>query len=447
MVTDQFCENIVAAAGMPLPRPVADASRRSLLNVLGTSTGASRSPAVAAIVAAASENGAAGAVALPGRSETLDRAWGALAVGTAAHFDDFDDTHLATVIHPGGTVLATLLALQPELAVDGERYLRAFAIGCEAELRIGLAISPSHYDRGWHITGTCGVFGAAVAAALLLGLDAARIERALALAATMIVGQREALGSMAKPFHVGQAAANGVFAAELAANGADGFANPLGRHGVLATFADHTDERWLEGNWAEGWELERNTFKPYPCGIVAHPLIDAAVDAAKQIDDPTTITSVEITCNPLVPELMGRQQPMDGLQARFSSYHTAAAGLLDGHVGLPQFDDARVTAPDARHLRDLITLRPTPDCPRDAAAIVVSCERADDVRVNVAHARGSLIRPLTDQELLEKVEMLVAPVLGPGSAASIAAAVDGLESAPGLGQIVAAVRPRKGDVE
>ena len=437
----EFCASVLEAGAAPLPPQVAYAARRSLFNVLGTAIGAARSPAVDSLLATAREQGGAGAVTVPGRDETVDPHWGALAVGTAAHLDDFDDTHLATVIHPGAAVLATLLALQPELERDGSRHLTAFALGCEVQLRIGNAISPSHYDRGWHITGTCGVFGAATAAALLLGLSATELEHALALVSTMVVGHREGFGSMTKPLHPGKAAANGLLAARLAAAGATGFADPLGAGGVLSVFADKVDHGALTTSWERDWELERNVFKPYPCGIVAHPAIDAATAASARVGDPAAITAVEITCHPLVPELMGRRQPEDGLQARFSAYHAAAVGLIDGQVGLVQFGDERAAAPEVARLRALITLRPTGECARDEATIRVARHGADPVSVHVPHARGSLDRPLTDEEVFDKVDRLVTPVLGPGAPRAIGHAVDRLASAPGLEALVTAIRP------
>lgn len=443
-VTAEFCARLVSAAGGPLPPAVARAACRSLFNVLGTTIGAADTPAVRALLTAAARRGATGAVVVPGLAVTTDAYWGALLTGTAAHLDDFDDTHLATVIHPGAAALATVLSLQPEVQATGARYLTAFALGCEAQLRIGNAISPSHYDRGWHITGTCGVFGAAVAAAVLLGLDAEGTERALALAATMTLGHREGFGSMTKPFHPGKAAANGVLAARLAAGGATGVADPLGAGGVLEVLAGVVDRTRLDGPWDRDWELERNAFKPYPCGIVAHPVIDGAVEAARLTGDPETITAVEISCHPLVPELMGRRQPADGLQARFSAYHAAAVGLLDGEVGLPQFTDGRARAADATRLRALITLRPDEKRARDEAFIQVTRAGAEPVTVHVEHARGSLARPLTDDELHGKVRRLVEPVLGTGTTQPIADAVAGLADAPGLDGLLAVLRRTEG---
>jgi 2-methylcitrate dehydratase PrpD len=441
--TARFCGGLLDATTTPLPEPVSVAARRSLFNVLGTAIGAAHTPATEALLATSAQprsNGPA-EVTVPGLATTVDPHWGAIIAGTAAHFDDYDDTHLATVIHPGAAILGVLLALQPERPLPGSRYLAAFAFGCEAQLRIGNSISPSHYDRGWHITGTCGVFGAAVAAALLLELDSAGLANAIGLAATMTLGHREAFGSMTKPLHPGKAAANGLLAARLAAQRIDGIDDPLGADGVLSVLADRIDGAELIRGWDTQWELERNAFKPYPCGIVAHPSIDAAIAVSAQLGDPGNITSVEITCHPLVPELMGRRQPADGLQARFSAYHAAAVGLVDGEVGLAQFTTERATAPEIERLRGLTTLLPTPDCPRDSATLTATRTSGPPVTSHIAHARGSLDRPLTDAELFDKVDRLVTPVLGPESASGIDAAVRGLAAAPDLTELITSVRP------
>jgi 2-methylcitrate dehydratase PrpD len=444
--TTDFCGQLIDAAARPLPQAAAAAAKRSLFNVLGTAVGAARSPGADAIVAAAARLSAPGGVEVLGRSEVLDEHWAALLTGTAGHYDDYDDTHLATVIHPGAATLGVLIALHGQAGADGDRCLRAFALGCESQLRIGNAISPNHYDRGWHITGTCGVFGATVAAAVLLGFDSETLESALAAASTMTLGHREAFGSMTKPFHAGKAAANGVLAARLAIGGYPGWTDPLGDSGVLTVFADAADDHELLRSWTDPWELENNAFKPYPCGIVAHPAIDAAVEAGRQIADPARIEAVEVLCHPLVPELMGRLQPEDGLQARFSARHGVAVGLIDGKGGLAEFSDARATSADVRRLRAMTELLPSQECARDSATITVRLEDGDDVSIHVAHARGSLARPLTDAELMTKVDALTEPLLGTGSAAAILRCVEALDDAKDLSALVTAARPqRNGD--
>jgi 2-methylcitrate dehydratase PrpD len=427
---------MLASAAKPLPSATSRAARRTLVNVLGTAISAVASPTVTVLLDAAAEQGGAGQVPVPGLARTLDPYWAALVIGTAAHLDDFDDTHLATVIHPGAPALATVVSLAPETAPSGAAFLAAFAAGCEAQLRIGNAISPAHYDHGWHITGTCGVFGAAVAAAALLGLDTEAAGRALSLAATMTAGHREAFGSMTKPLHAGKAAANGVLAARLAAAGLAGPADPLGPGGVLEVLAAEVDRDALVP--ASGaWELELNTFKTYPCGVVAHPAMDAAVTASARID-PGDVTGVSLRCNPLVPELMGTVHPADGLRSRFSARHGVAVGLCYGRAGLAEFSDEAATAPEVARLRGLITLEPDRAVARDAAVLRISLRSADPIEIRVDHTRGSAARPLTDDELLAKVRALADPVLG--DAERLRTAVDRLPGAPDLSELFAAVR-------
>jgi 2-methylcitrate dehydratase PrpD len=454
-VTEQFCAAMLGAARGPLAPAVARAAGRSLLNVLGTSVSAATSDAVRALLAAADEAGGAGQVTVPGLARTLDPYWAALVTGTAAHLDDFDDTHLATVIHPAASALAAVLSLVPETAPSGAAFLGAFAAGCEAQLRIGCAISPAHYDRGWHITGTCGVFGAAVAACALLGLGAQATARALSLAATMTAGHREAFGTMTKPLHAGMAAANGVLAARLAAVGLAGAADPLGPDGVLEVLADGADRGALGLGWpaAHRWELELNTIKTYPCGVVAHPAMDAAIIASARVAElagRAEISGVTLRCNPLVPELMGLEQPDDGLRSRFSARHGVAVGLLYGRAGLAEFSDAIATAPEVARLRSLITLEVDPAVARDAAVLRVSLrpvpggEPAAEwppVEVAVEHTRGSAARPLTDDDLLGKVRALFGPVLGERAADRARDAIGALPGAVDTSALVAAIRP------
>jgi 2-methylcitrate dehydratase PrpD len=435
--TADFCATMLGAAAKDLPPDVSRAARRTMLNVIGTAVSAADSPTVTVLLRAAADQGGSGAATVPGLNRTLDPYWGALVTGTAAHLDDFDDTHLATVIHPGAAALATVLSLVPETDPSGAALLAAFAVGCEAQLRIGNAISPAHYDHGWHITGTCGVFGAAVAASALLGLDTEAAGRALSLAATMTAGHREAFGSMTKPLHAGKAAANGVLAARLAAAGLAGPADPLGPGGVLDVLATEVHRDALRGAGPDsGWELELNTFKTYPCGVVAHPAMDAAITASAQIADPAEITGGTVRCNPLVPELMGMVQPDDGLRSRFSARHGVAVGLLYGRAGLAEFSDAVAVSPEVARLRGLIALEPDPGVARDAAVLRIALRSGGPVEVRVEHARGSVARPLTDGDLLDKVRALVAPVLGEAAADRIRAAVDRLPGAPDTSDLI-----------
>jgi 2-methylcitrate dehydratase PrpD len=439
-----FAQGLYGLAQRPLPRPVAEEARRSLINVIGTSIGASTHPGVEAILAAARELGVQQAAPVPGRGERVDSHFSALATGFAAHLDDFDDTHLATVIHPAASVFAVLTALTPESQPDGARALSAFALGCEAQLRAGVSISPEHYDRGWHITGTCGVIGCAVTAALLLGLDRNGLTEAVSIAASMFVGQREAFGTMTKPYHPGKAAANGIAAARLAQRGTKAETDIFeARGGYSHSLSTKVDFASMNDGFGERWELLFNTYKPYPCGIVAHPAIDGGLALSTKIDSVDSIDAITLRCHPLVPELMGNPQPQDGLQARFSAIHGVAAALCDRQVGLAQYEDGRVVRDDVRAVRAKTTLLPDTSVRRDEVFIETRLKDGSTLSHHVEHARGSLARPLTVDELMDKVRLLIDPHLGDGIAARLAAIVEGMEAAPDLDALFALCTPNE----
>lgn len=440
-MTREFCAALAAQAEMKLPPALRRMAERSLLNVLGTSIAASRYPSVEIALRTGRALSGAPTSPIPGRVELLDAYHAAIVTGLAAHIDDFDDTHLATVIHPAAVPMATVLALGTWRDVRGSIALRAFALGCEAQLRVGTAISPWHYDVGWHITGTCGVIGAAVAAAIVIGLDAQRLENAVAIAASTALGQREAFGTMTKGFHAGQAAANGILAALLAEQGFTGTKDVFeAARGFFAVMTTQTNPQALAGI-GEHWALLENTFKPYPCGVVAHPAIDAALELAPKIGSPTKLVEITLECNPLVPELMGTRDPRTGLEARFSAVHGVAAALVDGRVGLPQFSDERVTATEVAAVRALVQLKANADIRRDEARLVVALANGRSLEAYVAHARSSLERPLTEVELFTKVRDLIEPVL-PGATEAIDAATRALDEAPDVRGLVAAITPR-----
>jgi 2-methylcitrate dehydratase PrpD len=221
---------------------------------------------------------------------------------------------------------------------------------------------------------------------------------------------------------------------------------------VLEVLAASVDREALGLGWPDGhrWELELNTIKTYPCGVVAHPAMDAAIIAHGQLGQ-AEITGVTLRCNPLVPELMGREQPQDGLESRFSARHGVAVGLLYGRAGLAEFSDAVATAPEVARLRSLISLDVDAAVPRDAAVLRVTrgpapgappgTTGAPAVEVAVEHTRGSAVRPLTDEEVLAKVRALFGPVLGEAAADRARDAVDKLPGAEDTAELLAALRP------
>lgn len=421
--THWVARQVVELAHSTLPEQVVHEARRCLVNVLGTSVGASRHPGIDAMVRAGTRLGAVGNVTLPGRVETCGPLWAAEVVGTQAHLDDFDDTHLATVIHPGAVTLGTLWALA-ERGDAPLTELAAAALGIEVQLRVGLAMTPEHYDAGWHITGTCGVLGAATTAALRLGMGEEDLAATLGAAASMTVGLREAFGTMVKPFHAGKAASNGLLAALLRSEHLSASTRvleaPRGFFGVLAGGQWRPEE--LRETWGTTWRVLENTYKPFPCGIVAHPAIEAAIRLHRPDRRAGDIDEVRVFCHPLVVELMGNLAPSTGLEGRFSAVHVVAAGLVDGRMGIAQVTDERVNDPDLVALCQRIHLDVTDTIDRGAARVRVRTRDGSIEEADVAHAAGSLERPLSDEEIDAKFYALVEPVLGHRAAIELAGA-------------------------
>lgn len=420
-----------------LPADARAETIRTLFNVVHTAVGAACHPIVDGVVRA---HGATGEVPVLGRAERLDSYAAALATGAAAHLDDFDDTHLATVIHPGAASLAAGLSLGWPLGSSGAEFVKAVGLGVEVQLRLGLALTEAHYDAGWHVTGTCGVTGASVTAGLLAGLDDAELARAIRLTVSQTVGHREGFGSAAKALNAGKAAANGVLSVLLARTNFTAPATALdGERGFFAVLSPRSETSILLDGLGTRWHLLDNTYKPYPCGIVSHPAIDAALALHPALAG-RRVVSAELRCHPLVSELTGNPDPVTGLQARFSTVHGVATGLVDGEVGLSQYTDERTRDEQVVELRRAIAVRSDPECHRDEANLAVVLADGTRLTEHIAHARGSLANPLTDDQLADKGRTLVRPTLG-ARADALAGAVRDLPNSPTLRPLVAAATP------
>jgi 2-methylcitrate dehydratase PrpD len=357
----------------------------------------------------------------------------------AMHVEDFDDTHLRTVLHPGAPIVPAALAAAELVDASGVRALEAVVAGVELASRVGNGLGPGHFDRGWHVTGTVGHIGAAVAAGRVLRLSEERMLTAIAIAATQAAGHTEQLGSMTKALHPGKAAADGLRAAVLARGNLSAPARPLeGPSGMGALMSPELDAEEVLARLGDRWEIEDNAFKPYSCGIVSHPVIDAAVALRGRVAA-ADIASVEVVVRPVVLEVMGVQEPRNGLQSKFSVYHCFAVGLLDGAAGPAQYSDERALAPEVVALRRAVTATLEPDMPKDACRVVVVLRDGRRLVQEVAHATGSVDAPMTDQQLRAKFDLLVDPVLA-GSTERLWDRVWGLEDEESLGALFRASR-------
>src|ERR1700744_3345976 len=170
-VTEILAHYIVNARFADLPPAVRHQGTRTFFNWMGVAVGGSHHETVDHVLAAMMPFAGKPEASIMGRSEKLDILNAALVNGISSHIFDYDDTHLKTIIHPAGPVASAILALAQHQPVSGRDFLHALVLGVETECRIGNAVYPSHYELGWHITGSCGVFGSAAACGKLLGLN------------------------------------------------------------------------------------------------------------------------------------------------------------------------------------------------------------------------------------------------------------------------------------
>ncbi len=417
-VTRRLAEWVCVSDFEAVPDDVRGEAARTLLNWMGCAVGGSGHESVDITLRALGPFMGPPQSSVLGRGERVDALHASLLNGISSHVFDFDDTHLRTIIHPAGPVASALVALAEHRPVSGRDFLHALILGVEVECRIGNAVYPDHYDAGWHITGTAGVFGAAAAAGRLAGLDVRRMCWALAAAATQAAGLREMFGTMLKPFLIGRAAQSGLAAALLAAEGLTGSERaieaPRGFARVLSTKQDYAA---ICGGLGDSYEILLNTYKPYPCGVVIHPSLDACI-RLKQAHALTgdDIAAVELRVHPLVLELTGNRSPRTGLQGKFSVHHAVAAALVLGRAGIAEFTDETVRNPRVMAVRDRVWAVADDDLSEAGAVATLRLKDGRSFREVVTHCSGSLECPLSDEAMDAKVHALADPVLGPAQA-------------------------------
>jgi 2-methylcitrate dehydratase PrpD len=418
-------------------------AHRTFLNWAGCAIGASRHASVDAALAALRELEPSAQATLLGRGEQVDMASAALVNGIASHAFDFDDTHLKTIIHPASPVASAALALGEHLGASGRQLVDALVIGADVACRVGNMIYPDHYDRGWHITGSTGMLGAAAACARLLALDPERTTMALGIAASQPTGVREQFGSMTKALHAGAAARAGLVSALLARHGYTASARAIeAPRGLAQTYSTKCDWGEIADALGTRFEIAFNTYKPFACGVVIHPSIDGCVQLTKahglRAGD---IEQVALKVHPLVLELTGKKAPRTGLESKFSVYHACAAGIIFGQAGEAEFSDAVVARPDVIALRDRIKASVDDATAEDAADVTIGSRDGRELHVFVAHAIGSLERPMSDADLRRKFHGLVDPVLGVARADALIEGCTALARCADLRSVTALARP------
>ena len=437
-LTKTLCGHLAAAQFGDLSAAAQREARRGVLDWIGCALAGSRHKTIATLLAVLQEVSGKPQATVLGRKLQLGLLDAPLANGQMGHVLDYDDTHMGgVVLHTSSPVLAALFALAERTPVSGADFMLAYAIGFEAGVRAGRT-APGHHKGGWHLTGTLGSIAAGVASAKLLKLDRQRMTYAMGIAATEAAGMQQNRGTMCKSFHAGKAASNGVLAALLAERGFDSTQEIIeGKRGFSRIYSDVAAPEQLTAGLGDGWLIESNGHKPYACGVVLHPLIDAVI-ALRNRDgvDPAAVSEVNLRVHPLVLSITGVVEPSTGLQSKFSTVHSAAVALIDGNAGIAQYSDANAVDPAVASLRRKI--RPVADdtLRKDEAyaAVTVGGKRHE---VHIAHASGTADNPMSDAAIETKFLANATPVIGRERAERARDFVRSLEQKPDVQELIA----------
>jgi len=361
-VTREVAQFIASLQYSTIPEDVLALAKKSILDALGLALCGSAAESGKLTRAYLASLGGKPDATVIGSTLNAPARFAAFANGVSIHADDYDDTQLAVaedrvyglLTHPTSTALAAALATAEPRAASGRDLLTAYLAGVEVECKIAEAISPRHYEDGFHSTGTCGTLGAATAAAKIAGLNLEPTLRTLGIAASEAAGLRENFGTMTKPFHAGRAAESGIVAADLAALGWTATDHVLEAprgffHAAGGGFNPDAIHQKLGAPWA--FRSPGVSIKPYPSGSLTHP---GMTEMARLIRDhhirADQIDRVDVGTNRNMPNALIHHQPTTGLQAKFSMEFCMAVLLLYGKAGLPEFTDEVPNRPEVREM-------------------------------------------------------------------------------------------------
>lgn len=416
-VTTQLAAYAATAQYSDLPDAVRREALRSVFNILGCTLGGARHQGVDIADTSLGAFTGQPRATLIGRGRKTDALHAALINCLASSIYSFDDTHAQAVVHPSGPVAAAALALAELKPVSGAAFLAAFALGVELECRLckALTVPPAIGSMAWSGTGITGGMGAAVAAGRLLGLDMAGMRTAIGIALSQAAGFRAMHGSLCTPLMPAQAAQTGLRAALLAQAGFTSSPTALeGRYGYLSVFSEQPDLDALTGGLGERFEILRNTYKPYPCGIVIHPIIDACLELRRLHDlDPAQIAAVAVSASPGAMALCNNRNPKDEMQAHVSLHHWTAVAFIRGTARIQDMDTATAVHDSAlMAFQDRVEATLDPSRAADAAEVTVTLTDGMRYTSRIDHGIGSAAVPMTDAQLEVKFAGMAVPVLG-----------------------------------
>lgn len=450
-LTDRLADFVARLDLEQIPEAARVVARNCMMDVIGSALIGVPEPVSSSVFGLVREEGSSPVATVFGAGFKTSAAAAALANGTSGHALDFDDVSPPMRGHPSVVCAPPALALAEALGRSGADTLLAYIAGMEVTVCLAYAVGRTHYDTGWHSTGTLGAIGAAAAASKILRLDVQRTRTALAIAASMSSGLRCNFGTMTKPLHAGHAARNGVTAAQLAAKGFT--ANEAALEAPLGFIELYTDSPDLETAVSrlgrEWFVLEPGiNLKRHPCCYGAHHAIDAILELRGQHDiRAPDVEAIDVLVAPQGLAAVIHDRPKTGLEGKFSIPYTMAAAIVDGAVSLAAFTDEQVMRPELQSLLRRVHCREAEGRPSSVempryAEVTVNLRDGRQVCQRVTHPRGSAAVPMAPEELQAKFRDCAAACLDGAAAERAIELLQSIERQAGLDELMAALRGR-----
>lgn len=440
-VTAEIARRAATLAWRDLPDDLIERTKQCLLDWFAVTVAGAREELTDILVAEALEDGAKGPATLVGRSEQVLPSVAALINGAASHALDYDDVNFAMGGHPTVTVVPALVALGEQTKASGRLFIESFIAGYETSGRVGRLVAPSHYQKGFHVTGTVGSFSATAAAGRMLGLDDRQLAVAFGIAATQAAGLKSNFGTMCKPLHAGTASEHGLRAARLAARGFTARGDSLEcDQGFASSQSDHMNAAAALGEPPSGWHLRNNLFKYHAACYLTHAPIECAKEIRlKNNFPPERVKKILLRIDSGSDKVCNIPHPTTGLEAKFSLRQTIAMALTGvDTANLESYSDAITQDPRIRMLRDKVDIDFKPNWAHSLAEMAIQLD--DGTTVEVSHDSGIPWADVGKQrEAIEaKYDSLVAPILGTAGAKRLHDVIERIDSLTDVGELARA---------
>lgn len=440
-VTAGIAGRAASLAWRDLPEDLVERTKQCLLDWFAVTLAGAQEELTEILIQETLEDGGKGLATLVGRRETVVPSAATLINGAASHALDYDDVNFSMGGHPTVTVVPALLSLGEQRKASGRLFIESFVAGYETSGRVGRLVAPSHYQKGFHVTGTVGSFSATAAAGRMLGLDAKQLAVAFGIAATQAAGLKSNFGTMCKPLHAGTASEHGLRAAKLASKGFTARADILEcDQGFASSQSDHFAHEAALGEPPQGWHLRNNLFKYHAACYLTHAPIECAKEIRlKSNFPPERVKKILLRIDSGSDKVCNIAHPTTGLEAKFSLRQTIAMALTGvDTANLDSYTDAVTQEPRIRALRDKVDIEFVPNWAHSLSEMAIQLD--DGTTVEATHDSGIPWPDLAKQRqaIETKYESLAVPVLGTAGARRLRDTIERIDTLADVGELARA---------